>query len=137
MWLINKFLTGTKESARAVIQRCSINKVLRKIAQNSQENTSAGVSFKWSFRHWDLQLYWKVTLAKVFSCEFYEVFNNTYFVEYLQTAAFELVLYYIRHIFPFLKSIWKRKKCTQKLFEDDPEFFDELFVLLDVICTFS
>ena len=32
-----------------------------------------------------------MALAKVFSSEFYEDFNNTYFIEYLRTAASELV----------------------------------------------
>ena len=39
------------------------------------------------------KLYEKMTLAKVLSCEFCEVFQNTYFVEYLRTAAPELVRY--------------------------------------------
>ena len=49
-----------------------------------------------------MQRYERVTLAKVFSFEFYEIFNSTYFVEYLRTAASELG---IRCIFPFLKSV--------------------------------
>ena len=40
-----KTLVETEESAGAVIRRCSVNKVLRKIAQISQENACAGVSF--------------------------------------------------------------------------------------------
>ena len=35
---MNKILVGTKESAGAVIWRCSVNKIFRKIAQNSQKN---------------------------------------------------------------------------------------------------
>ena len=35
---MNKSLVGIEESAGAVIRRCSVNKVLRKIVQNSQEN---------------------------------------------------------------------------------------------------
>ena len=42
---MRKTLVGTEESAGAVIQRCSINKVFGKTAENSQENTCAGVSF--------------------------------------------------------------------------------------------
>ena len=42
---MNKTLIGMEESAGAVIRRCSVNKVFRKTVQNSQENTSAGVSF--------------------------------------------------------------------------------------------
>ena len=36
-----------------------------------------------------------MTLAKVFSCEFYEVLKNNYFVEYLRTAASESVWYLV------------------------------------------
>ena len=35
----------------------------------------------------------EVSGIKVFSCEFYEVFNNTYFAEYLRTATSQLVRY--------------------------------------------
>ena len=35
----------------------------------------------------------KRTPAKVFSFEFGEIFKNTYFIEYLQTAASESVRY--------------------------------------------
>ena len=35
-----------------------------------------------------------MTLAKVFSSEFYKVFSNTHFAEYLQTGASELVRYW-------------------------------------------
>ena len=30
----------------------------------------------------------KETLAQVFSCEFFEIFKNTYFTEHLRTTAF-------------------------------------------------
>ena len=45
MWSIDKTPIGTKESAGAVIQRCSVNKGFWKTAENSQENTCTGVSF--------------------------------------------------------------------------------------------
>ena len=93
---MNKTLVRTEESARAVIRTCFVNKVFLKIAQNLQKNTCAGVFFM-KFRPWDLQLYEKRTLAKVFSCEFWEVFQNTYFGEYLRTAAPELVRYYSKY----------------------------------------
>ena len=43
---VDKTLVWTKESAGAVIWCCSVNKVFRKIAQNSLKNTCAGVPFK-------------------------------------------------------------------------------------------
>ena len=38
-----------------------------------------------------------VSGIEVFSCEFYEVCNNTYFAEYLRTATFQLITY-LAHI---------------------------------------
>ena len=32
---------------------------------------------------WRLQLYWKETPIKVFSCEFYRIFKGTFFIEHL------------------------------------------------------
>ena len=40
-----KILVGMEESVGAVIQRCSVNKVFKKIAENSLEITCVGVSF--------------------------------------------------------------------------------------------
>ena len=34
-----------------------------------------------------LQLYYKETSIRVFSCEIFEIFKNTYFEEHLQTTA--------------------------------------------------
>ena len=48
---------------------CSVKKVFLEISQNSQENTSVKVSF----------FIKKETLAKVFSCEFYEISKDTFF----------------------------------------------------------
>ena len=45
--------------------------------QSSQENTFAIDSFLVKLQAWGLQLYWKETLAKVFSCEFCKIFQNT------------------------------------------------------------
>ena len=37
----------------------------------------------WSHFFIKLLAYWKVTPAQVFSCEFYQIFRNTFFAEYL------------------------------------------------------
>ena len=58
-------------------------KVLLKILQYSQENACVGVSFEGL----DLQLYLKDTPTKVFSCKYFEIFNNTYFEKHLRAAA--------------------------------------------------
>ena len=46
-----------------------------------------------------LQLYQKQTPTKGFSCEYCEIFKNTYFEEHLQMTASGGNLYFIR-IFP-------------------------------------
>ena len=43
--------------SKAVVQRCSVNKVFLEISPNSQENTCAGVSFKIKLQPSGLQLY--------------------------------------------------------------------------------
>ena len=53
-----------------VAQRCSVKKVLLVILQNSQENTYARVSF--------FTLLKKETYLQVLSCEFCEIFKNTF-----------------------------------------------------------
>ena len=63
-------------SYRSSHQRCSLKKVSLKISQNSQENTCARVSSLIK-----LQAI-KGTLAQVFSCEFYDVFKSTFFIEH-------------------------------------------------------
>ena len=57
-------------------------KVFLKTSQNSQENTCARVSFLTKLQASGLQL------AKVFSCEFCEIFKNTFFIEHLWTNYF-------------------------------------------------
>ena len=52
----NKTLVETKQSAATVMRRCSVNKVFRKITQNYQENTCAGVFFN------------EVSVIEIFGC---------------------------------------------------------------------
>ena len=66
-------------------QRCSIQKGVLKISQNSQENTCARVFFKIKLQAWGLIK--KETLAQVFSCEFCEISKNTFFTDRLWTSA--------------------------------------------------
>ena len=67
-----------------------------------------------------------MTPAKAFSCEFCEVFKNTYFVEYLQMAASELVRYYV-HIFLFEVHLEEEEEYKNYL-RITPESFNKLFV---------
>ena len=58
-----------------------MKKGVLRISQNSQENTCVKVS---GLRTATLL---KKRLAQVFSCEFYEIFKNTFFTEHLWTTA--------------------------------------------------
>ena len=53
------------------------------ISQNSQENSCTRVSFLIKAYNFIK----KETLAQVFSCEFCEIFKNTFFTEHLWTTA--------------------------------------------------
>ena len=64
---------------------------------------------------------------KVFSCVFFEVFKNTYFVEYLQTAASDLVRY---QVYIFLSEVHlEEEEEYSNYFRMTPKCFDKLFVL--------
>ena len=56
-----------------VTQKCSVKKVFLQVLKNWLKNTC----------HEGLQLYWKETLAPVFSSEFCKTFRNTRFAEHL------------------------------------------------------
>ena len=66
-----------------VTRRCSVKKVPLKITQNSQENISVRVSFLIRLQVKACNFIKKETLTQVFSCEFGEIFKNTFFIEYL------------------------------------------------------
>ena len=57
--------------------------MLLKISQNSQESTRARVCFLIKLTALGQELYKKKALAQAFSCEFYEIFKSTYFIEHL------------------------------------------------------
>ena len=67
---------------------CSMKKVSLENSQNSQENTCASESFliklpqAWNFIKKD-------SLAQVFSCEFCEIYKNTFFYRRPPVAASE------------------------------------------------
>ena len=101
--------TGNKE---AVNRRCSVEKVFLKISQNLQENTCVRVPFfffckvaglslqlyKKRDSGLSLQLYKKETLAQAFSCEFCDIFKNTFSYRTPSVAASEN-----NHIYIYLK----------------------------------
>ena len=67
-----------KESLRGVCKKSVLN-----ISQNLQENTCVRVSFLIKLQAEACNFIEKETLAQVFSCEFWEIFKNTFFIEHL------------------------------------------------------
>ena len=61
--------------------------VILKISQNSRENTCTRVSFLVKLHAETWNFIKKETLAQVFSCEFYEIFMNTFFTEHFLEIA--------------------------------------------------
>ena len=77
--------------AEAVTWRSSVKKVFLKILPNSQK-TPVSETFFTYWKHHCAGVFFSLiennTLAKVFSCEFCQIFKNTELVEHLQTATF-------------------------------------------------
>ena len=63
--------------------------MLLKILQNSQQQICARVSFLIKLQVSASNLIKKEALVQVFSCEFCEIFKNTFFTEYLWSIASE------------------------------------------------
>ena len=70
-----------------VAKSCSVKKVFLKISQNSQENTCGKVSVIINLQAQTCNFIKKETLAQVFSCEFYEICNNTFLIQHLRATA--------------------------------------------------
>ena len=66
--------------AGGVNQRCSVKNVFLKISQNSQESTCARRFF---YPDAGLRLVKKEPLVQVLSCESYEIFKSTFFIEHI------------------------------------------------------
>ena len=76
-------------NTEAVVPRCSVKKMFLKISQNSQENTSARVSFLIKLQAIACNFIKNEALAQVFSCEFWEIFKNIFVTEHLQRQLLE------------------------------------------------
>ena len=75
--IINRTHMGLISSYdRSTQQTCSLKKLFLKISQNSQENTCARVSFLMKLQA--KAFVTKETLEQDFSCEFCEIFKNTF-----------------------------------------------------------
>ena len=77
-WVAHMNWMNGKKS-EAFIRRCSEKKVFLKTSQNSQENIFARASFFCRPQNFIK----KETLAQVFTCEFREIFKNTFFIKHL------------------------------------------------------
>ena len=74
----------------AAVRIGSLKKMFLKISQNSQENTFIGFSFLIKLQACRLagcNFIKKETPIQAFSCEFCEIFRNTFFTEHLQATA--------------------------------------------------
>ena len=85
------------ETAEKVAQRRSGKKVFLKISHNSQENISARDSFLIKLRTQACNFIKKDTLAQVFSCEFCEIFKDSYFYRSPPVAASETAISWSRY----------------------------------------
>ena len=70
----------------AVTKRYSVKKMFLEIWQNSQENTYDRVSFLIKLQA--CNCIEKETLAQVFSCEFYKIFKNIFFLQNNSSGCF-------------------------------------------------
>ena len=77
-------LTVSPYPAPNTLPRIVEEKMLLKISQNSQENLCQSLLFN---KVAGLQLYWKNTLAQLFSYDICEIFRNKFFTEYLRATA--------------------------------------------------
>ena len=68
-------------------RKCSVRKGFSEISQNSQENSSARVSFLIKLEASACNFIKKETLVQVFSSDFYEISNNIFFTEHLRVTA--------------------------------------------------
>ena len=71
----------------AIAKRSSVKKVLLKFSQNSPENTCNRDSFLTKLQAWGLLFFEKESPRQVFSCEFCEIFKNTFFIKTSPVAA--------------------------------------------------
>ena len=85
--LICRTQTQQVFSSEAATRGVLFKKVFLEISQNSQEITCARVSFLIKLRARACNFFKKETLPQVFSCEFREIFKNTFFIEHVWTTA--------------------------------------------------
>ena len=90
-WIWGNFWLQLEALYEAVVQRCSIKKVLLEILQNSQKNTCARAPFLIKLQALPWNFIKKETLAQMFLCEFCEFLRRPFLTEHLRWLL--LVLY--------------------------------------------
>ena len=80
----------------AVVQRCSVKKLLVEISQNSQENTCARVSFLIKLQAWLATLFKKRLWHRCFPVNFVKFLRTTFFIEHLWWLLLRLDMLNIR-----------------------------------------
>ena len=93
---VNKYLCRISSFYRSSYRRCSAKEVFLKILQYSQKThvleSLCGPT--------SLLFYQKEIPTLIFSCEYCEIFKNTYFEEHLRTTA----SYFMKNNFYFMKT---------------------------------
>ena len=86
----------------AVVQSCSVKKVLWEISQNSQENTCSRACFLIKLHAETCNFIKKETRSQIFSCDFCAISKNTFLHRTPLVAAYESILV-LTFFFPFVK----------------------------------
>ena len=84
------------------------------ISQNSLESTSARASFLIKMQAETWNFIKTEALGQVFSCEFWEIFKNTFFTRHLRSTAIAFFVWYrqtsvsffVLYLFAMLCAIW-------------------------------
>ena len=92
---------------RSSHRSCSVKKVLLEISQNSQEKTCARVSFLIKLQA-SGNFIKKETLARVFSCEFCEIYQTTFLTEHLRW----LLLAFRVNLHSVILELLARNRCS-------------------------
>ena len=80
----------------AVVQRCSVKKLLLEISQKSQENTCARVSFLIKLQAWLATLFKKRLWHRCFPVNFVKFLRTPFFIEHLWWLLLRLDMLNIR-----------------------------------------
>ena len=81
--------------SEAATRTSSVKKVFLKISQNLQKNTCVRVAFLKKLQASGQQLLKKEVSDTVFSCEFCQIFKNTFFIEHHRCSFCIFIIFYL------------------------------------------